>query len=295
MDDNDAPRSAAMFRELPVSAPYLWPRSGRPLIMGIVNVTPDSFSDGGQFLARDAGLRHAEQLIAEGADLLDIGGESTRPGAAEVSESEELARVIPLLEALRGCGLPLSVDTSKPAVMRAAMAAGAQIINDVCALTRGDALDIAARTGAAVCLMHMQGEPRSMQQAPHYDDVLIEVQTFLNARIAACRAAGIADAAIAIDPGFGFGKRAEHNLRLLNHLDELCTAGYPLLAGLSRKSLIGQVTGRPVQDRLTGSVTLALLAAQKGARILRVHDVGATRDALQLWQAMCSEQLPAQA
>lgn len=278
-----------------MSARYFWPRSGRPLIMGIVNVTPDSFSDGGRFLARDAGLRHAEQLIAEGADLLDIGGESTRPGADEVSESEELARVIPLVEALRDCGLPLSVDTSKPAVMRAAMAAGAQIINDVCALTRGDALQIAVQTGAAVCLMHMQGEPRRMQQAPHYDEVLTDVRTFLQARIAACLAAGMADAAIAVDPGFGFGKRAEHNLRLLNHLDELSAMGYPLLAGLSRKSLIGQVTGRPVNERLAGSVTLALLAAQKGARILRVHDVGATRDALQLWQAMCSEQLPAQA
>lgn len=278
-----------------MSARYFWPRSGRPLIMGIVNVTPDSFSDGGRFLARDAGLRHAEQLIAEGADVLDIGGESTRPGADEVSESEELARVIPLVEALRDCGLPLSVDTSKPAVMRAAMAAGAQIINDVCALTRGDALQIAVQTGAAVCLMHMQGEPRRMQQAPHYDDVLTDVRTFLQARIAACLAAGMADAAIAVDPGFGFGKRAEHNLRLLNHLDELSAMGYPLLAGLSRKSLIGQVTGRPVNERLAGSVTLALLAAQKGARILRVHDVGPTRDALQLWQAMCSEQLPAQA
>lgn len=252
----------------------------RPLIMGIVNVTPDSFSDGGRFFDGVRAVEHGLALVAEGADLLDIGGESTRPGAAPVSEAEELDRVLPVLEGLAHAGVPLSVDTQKPAVMRAALAAGADMINDVNALLAPGALEAVAASNAAVCLMHKQGEPRTMQINPSYDDVVGEVRAFLAARIAAARAAGIAPDRIVIDPGFGFGKNLQHNLELLRHLGDLASLGVTVLAGLSRKSMLGSITGAPVEARVHASVAAALLAALRGARILRVHDVRPTREAL---------------
>ncbi len=259
----------------------------RPRIMGIVNVTPDSFSDGGRHADADAALAHGLRLVAEGADLLDIGGESTRPGAGDVSEQQELDRVIPVIERLaRECDRPLSIDTSKPAVMRAAVAAGAGLINDVRALREDGALSAAAELGVPVCLMHMQGEPRTMQQAPDYDDVVTSVHGFLAERIFACEMAGIERKRLLIDPGFGFGKSLEHNLRLLRQLGRLLELGPPILAGLSRKSMIGALTGRDVDQRVFGSVAAALIAVQNGARIVRVHDVAATRDALAVWSAV---------
>jgi dihydropteroate synthase len=260
----------------------------RPLVMGIVNVTPDSFSDGGRFLDFERALAHGERLIAEGADLLDIGGESTRPGAAEVGADEELARVIPLVRVLRERGVPISVDTSKPEVMRAALAEGAVVVNDVRALQAPGALEAVAASDCGIVLMHMQGEPRTMQLAPHYDDVVREVGDFLRARRDALTAAGVARERIALDPGFGFGKTVAHNFALLARLDELAALGQPLLAGLSRKSMLGHATGRAVGERVHASVAAALLAVQRGARIVRVHDVAATRDALAVWQAVQS-------
>jgi len=257
--------------------------------MGIVNVTPDSFSDGGRYFDLERALAHAERLIAEGADLLDIGGESTRPGAAEVAVAEELARVIPLVRALRDRGVPLSVDTSKPEVMRAALAEGASIVNDVRALQADGAIEAVAASGCGVVLMHMQGEPRTMQLAPHYGDVVREVGDFLRARRDALVAAGVARERIAIDPGFGFGKTAAHNFALLARLHELAALGQPVLVGLSRKSMLGQATGRAVGERVHASVAAALLAVQRGARIVRVHDVAATRDALAVWQAVIEQ------
>ncbi len=258
-----------------------------PRIMGILNVTPDSFSDGGCFDRLDAALAHAEAMVEAGADLLDVGGESTRPGARPVSEAEELERVIPVIEALAArFDVPVSIDTSKPVVMREAVAAGAAMINDVNALRAEGALATAAAAGVPVCLMHMQGEPRTMQQAPHYDDVVTEVRDFLLARARACEAAGIARDAIVLDPGFGFGKTLAHNLALLRHLPVLCDTGYPVLAGISRKSMIGALTGREVDARLAGSLAAALLALEGGARILRVHDVAETRDVLRVWAAV---------
>lgn len=254
--------------------------------MGVLNVTPDSFSDGGRFAARDAALKHAGDMIAAGAEIIDIGGESTRPGAAPVSVTEELDRVIPVVEAITAeYDVVISVDTSTPEVMRDSAAYGAGLINDVRALQRAGALQAAAATGLAVCLMHMQGEPGSMQQAPVYRDVVAEVRQFLRSRVDACVAAGIRRDLLLLDPGFGFGKNDEHNLALLAALPQLAEDG-PVLAGLSRKSMIGRLLGRPVEDRLIGSVTLALLAAQRGARILRVHDVAETVDALRLLQAL---------
>jgi dihydropteroate synthase len=258
----------------------------RPLIMGIVNVTPDSFSDGGRFFASDRAIAHGLALVGEGADLLDIGGESTRPGAAPVPLDEELERVLPVVEGLRQAGVPLSVDTQKPAVMRAALAAGADMINDVNALRAAGAVEVVAPTNAAVCLMHMQGEPRTMQLCPTYTDVVGEVRDFLDERLKALEAAGIARERIVIDPGFGFGKNLQHNLDLLRRLDAFATLGVPVLAGLSRKSMLGQITGKAVEDRLHASVAAALIAALKGARILRVHDVAATRDALAVLAAV---------
>lgn len=253
----------------------------RPLLMGIVNVTPDSFSDGGRHVDGAAAVAHALRLAEEGAHILDIGGESTRPGADDVSLADELARVIPVIEALaRQVELPISVDTSKPDVMRAALAAGASMVNDVCALQTDGALAAMADSDAAVCLMHMQGTPRSMQQAPHYDDVVADVHRFLAERIFACEMSGIDKRRIVIDPGFGFGKTREHNYALLRNLERFNDLGVMVLAGLSRKSMIGAVTGRTVDQRVFGSVAAALIAAQRGARILRVHDVAATRDAL---------------
>jgi len=258
----------------------------RPRVMGIVNVTPDSFSDGGKFLARDQALAHAERLIAEGADILDLGGESTRPGAAAASLQEELDRVMPVLEALRNSGVPLSVDTQKPEVMKAAIAAGASMINDVNALQAQGAIDACVGATVAVCLMHKQGTPQTMQQAPAYADVVSEVSAFLAARATACERAGIARDRIVIDPGFGFGKTLEHNLLLLRNLASLRQLGYPLLAGYSRKSSLGAITGRSVEMRLAASLAAAVIAAQNGATILRVHDVAETVDVLKVLTAV---------
>jgi len=264
----------------------------RPLVMGIVNVTPDSFSDGGQHLRRDAALAHAQQLLAEGAAILDVGGESTRPGALPVGVQEELDRVIPVIEALRGCPAPLSVDTFKPEVMRAALAAGASMVNDINALRAPGALDAVAESGAAVCLMHKQGDPQTMQRGPEYRDVMHEVLEFLRARVAAAQAAGIARERVAVDPGFGFGKTLEHNLALLRGLGTFAGLGVPVLAGLSRKSMLGAITGQDVEHRLPASIAAALIAVQRGAAIVRVHDVRATMDALKVWGAVTENPSP---
>ena len=257
------------------------------LVMGVVNVTPDSFSDGGRFYDTATAVAHGRQLQAEGAAILDIGGESTRPGAPEVSVEEELRRVLPVIEQLRAATTAvISIDTSKPEVMRAAVAAGAGLINDVRALREPGALAIAAQTGCAICLMHMQGEPRTMQQNPTYRDVAGEVKAFLDERVRAARAAGIPADRITVDPGFGFGKTLEHNLELLRRLRELTSGEVPLLAGLSRKSMIGKLTGRPERDRVYGSIALAVIAYQNGARIIRAHDVAATVDALKVAEAV---------
>ena len=255
----------------------------RPLVMGVVNVTPDSFSDGGRFLHPGAAVAHARRLLAEGADLVDLGGESTRPGAAPVPEAEEVRRVIPVLEALHD--VPVSVDTRRPGVMRAALAAGASMINDTQALRSPGAVDAVAGSGCGLCLMHMQGEPGTMQQAPRYAEVVTEVRDFLAGRIAACEQAGVARERLVADPGFGFGKTDEHNLALLKHLPELAGLGVPLLAGWSRKSSLGRITGREAGERLAGSLAAALLALLGGARILRVHDVKETRDAVLMFEA----------
>jgi len=274
--------------------------AGRPLrldrarVMGIVNVTPDSFSDGGEHATTEAAIAHGVQLAEEGADVLDIGGESTRPGAADVPIEEELRRVIPVIEGLvRATSLPISIDTSKPEVMRAAVAAGAGMINDVYGLRREGALDAAASLGVPVVLMHMLGEPRSMQEAPQYDDVVADVHRFLAERIFAAEMAGIAKARIVVDPGFGFGKNSAHNLALLASLNKLVELGVPVLAGLSRKRTIGEITGRDdPHERVHGSVAAHLIAAQNGARILRVHDVAATVDALKVWEAVAAVPMP---
>ena len=252
--------------------------------MGVVNITPDSFSDGGQFLDPRAAIAHARRLAEEGAQIIDLGGESTRPGAAAVTEEEEIARVLPVLEALSE--LCISVDTRRPAVMQAALDAGASMINDVQALGADRACDAVRNSKCAVCLMHMKGEPATMQRDPHYDDVVGEVKTFLRERVAAAEAAGIARERLVIDPGFGFGKTAAHNLTLLKHLDQFAELQVPLLAGLSRKSTIGKLTGRPMGERLAGSLAMALLALEGGATILRVHDVKETRDVVAVWEAV---------
>ncbi len=260
----------------------------RPRIMAIVNVTPDSFSDGGEHFDAAAAIAHGLMLAGQGADILDVGGESTRPGADEVPVDEELRRVIPVIEALvRDSDCIVSVDTGKPEVMRAAIAAGAGMVNDIRALRSEGALAVVADSGAAVCLMHMQGEPRSMQDAPHYDDVIGEIHRFLAERIFACEMAGIDRKRLVIDPGFGFGKTLAHNLTLLAGLDRFADLDVPVLAGLSRKRMIGTVTGREATgERVYGSVAAAVLAAQRGAAILRVHDVAATRDALAIGSAV---------
>jgi dihydropteroate synthase len=262
----------------------------RPLVMGVLNVTPDSFSDGGRFLDRAAALEHVRRMLSDGADLIDIGGESTRPGAAPTSEAEELDRVIPLVEMLRGeCdarGVPLSVDTRKPAIMRAAIAAGASMINDVGALAARGAIEAIASSEVAVCLMHMRGEPATMQHAASYNDVVGEVKAFLADRAAACEAAGIGRDRIVVDPGFGFGKTVGHNLALLRWLAEIVALGYPVAVGLSRKSTIGALTGRDVGERTAGSIAAALAAVARGAAIVRAHDVRETVDALKVWRAV---------
>jgi len=257
----------------------------RPVLMGVLNVTPDSFSDGGRFLGRDAAVAQARRMLEEGAAILDIGGESSRPGADPVSEKEELARVLPVLEALSGVDAPLSVDTRRTRVMREALAAGASMINDIDALSAPGALEAVAGSDCAVCLMHKKGEPGSMQRDPRYDDVVREVKDYLAGRIAAAEGAGIERARIVADVGFGFGKALRHNLELQRRLGEFAALGVPLLAGWSRKSSLGQITGRVVGERLAASIAAALLAAQAGARILRVHDVAPTRDALAVWEA----------
>jgi dihydropteroate synthase len=258
-----------------------------PVVMGVLNVTPDSFSDGGRFAERGSALEHARRMIAEGAAIIDIGGESTRPGASPADPAQERERVIPVIEALRRESLVyISVDTSKPEVMRAAVAAGADIINDVRALGEPGALEAAAASGAGLCLMHMLGEPRTMQDAPHYDNVVEEVGAFLAARMRACRDAGVDSARLSIDPGFGFGKTAAHNLALLKNLAALEVLGVPMVVGLSRKSMLARITGRPVESRISGSVALAAIAVLNGARIVRAHDVAATVDAVRVAAAV---------
>jgi len=265
-----------------------------PRVMGIVNATPDSFADGGEHATVEAAIAHGLKLAEEGADILDIGGESTRPGAGDVSIEEELGRVIPVIGALsRQVSIPISIDTSKPEVMRAAVAAGAGMINDVYGLRREGALDAAAGLGVPVVLMHMQGEPRTMQANPQYDDVVAEVHRFLAERIFAAEMAGIAKKNVVVDPGFGFGKDTRHNLQLLAQLRRFTEFGVPVLAGLSRKKTIGQLTGRDQpRERVFGSVAAHLVAAQNGAAILRVHDVAATVDALKVWNAVAAVPLP---
>lgn len=254
--------------------------------MGVVNLTPDSFSDGGEFIEPDRAIAHAERLLVEGADILDIGGESTRPGAQAVSAEEEWRRIAPVLRALREVPVPISIDTMKPDVMRAAIDQGAAMINDVNALRAPGALEVIAQNEVAVCLMHMQGEPRSMQQAPHYADVVQEVKSFLQERVRKAIDHGIQRERIIIDPGFGFGKSAEHNLTLLRELRIFTELSLPILVGWSRKSTLGQLTGKPVHDRLAASLAAALLAVERGATIVRVHDVAATRDALAVLNAI---------
>ena len=261
----------------------------RPRIAGIVNVTPDSFSDGGMHFDAAAAIAHGLSLVEEGADLLDIGGESTRPGAEPVSAQDEIARVVPVIEALaKRTSVPIAIDTSKPEVMRAAVAAGAGLINDVYALRRDGALDAVAELKVPVCLMHMLGEPGTMQDDPQYDDVVGDVKRFLTDRIFACELSGIDKKRIVVDPGFGFGKTLEHNLALLRALDQFAALGVPLLVGLSRKAMIGKLTGRDLDQRAAGSAAAALIAVQKGALIVRVHDVAATHDVLAVWQGIAT-------
>jgi dihydropteroate synthase len=266
----------------------------RPRVLGIVNVTPDSLADGGEHATLETAVAHGLKLAEEGADALDVGGESTRPGARDVGIDEELRRVIPVVERLaRETTLPISIDTSKPEVMRAAVAAGAGMINDVYALRRDGALDAAASLGVPVVLMHMQGEPRSMQEAPRYEDVVADVHRFLAERIFAAEMSGIDKKRIVVDPGFGFGKTSAHNLLLLAQFERFTELGVPVLAGLSRKKTIGELTGRDdPHERVHGSVAAAVIAAQRGARLLRVHDVAATVDALRVWNAVAAQPMP---
>jgi len=259
----------------------------QPIVMGILNVTPDSFSDGGRFIDSSQAIEHAQRMLEAGAGIIDVGGESTRPGAAAVSEEDELRRVIPVVDALANrFSAPISIDTSKPAVMTAAFEAGATIINDVRALREPGALEAAAKTDAAVCLMHMQGQPRTMQLEPHYDDVVAEVKAFLLERVAACEAAGIVRDRLVLDPGIGFGKQLQHNLALLANLPALAQPGLPLLIGVSRKSMFQTLLTRRVDQRLAGSLAMATAAALSGAAILRVHDVAETVDAMKVVQAL---------
>jgi dihydropteroate synthase len=269
-------------------------RLDRPRVVGILNVTPDSFSDGGSHATVEEAVAHGLRMVEEGADMLDIGGESTRPGSGDVPLDEELRRVVPVLEALAArTTVPLAIDTSKPEVMRAAVAAGAGMINDVYALRREGALDAAAELRVPVCLMHMLGEPRSMQDQPHYDDVVGDVHRFLTDRLFACELAGIDRRKVMVDPGFGFGKTLEHNLALLRALEQFASLGSGVYVGLSRKSMIGAMTGRQVPaERAAGSVAAALIAVQRGARMVRVHDVAATVDALAVWHALKAGDTP---
>jgi dihydropteroate synthase len=263
----------------------------RPQVMGVLNVTPDSFSDGGDFFSADAAVERALAMQAEGAAIIDIGGESTRPGAEPVSAEDEIRRVVPVIEALQvRLTVPISIDTQKPEVMRAAVAAGAGFINDVNALRAPGALEAAAECQVPVCLMHMQGEPRTMQADPHYDDVVDEVSGFLQQRAAACEQAGIAREHILLDPGFGFGKTLQHNLQLLARLETIGALGFPLLVGLSRKSMIGKLLGLDVGERLAASIALAVMAVERGAALVRAHDVAPTWQALQMQVALRAAQ-----
>jgi dihydropteroate synthase len=258
-----------------------------PVVMGVLNITPDSFSDGGRFTDAEAALQHALRMVEEGAALIDIGGESTRPGAQAVDAAEEIRRVVPVIEALAArTRVPISIDTSKPAVMTAAVRAGATMINDVHALREPGALEAAAGSGAAICLMHMQGEPRTMQAEPRYGDVVAEVRDFLRERAAACRAAGVATDRLVIDPGIGFGKRLEHNLTLLASLPALVALDWPVLVGVSRKSMLGALLGRAVHERVAGGVAMATAAVLSGASIVRTHDVAPTVDAIKVAEAL---------
>ncbi len=271
------------------------PAAPRCLVMGILNVTPDSFWDGGRYRQIDAAVAHGLKLAAQGADMIDIGGESTRPGASAPGVEEELQRVIPVIEGLRQASdIAISIDTSSAEVMRAAAAAGANMINDVCALSRPGALAAAVETGLPVCLMHMQGDPQTMQRRPAYVDVVAEVRAFLLQRAAECMAAGLAHDCLILDPGFGFGKNLDHNLSLLRGLEVLVATGFPVLVGLSRKSMLGDLLGRAVEDRLPGSLALAIAARQRGARIVRVHDVAATVDAFRTLDAVEGSELGGQ-
>jgi dihydropteroate synthase len=271
--------------------------AGRPLnlagprVMGILNVTPDSFSDGGDFVSVERALAHAQRMVAEGAAIIDVGGESTRPGASPVPEAVEIDRVVPVIQALVATlEVPISIDTSKPAVMRAAVRAGAGLINDVNALRAPQALEVAAETDLPICLMHMQGAPQTMQQQPQYVDVVAEVIRFLEARVAACEQAGIGRERLVLDPGFGFGKTLAHNLRLLARLDALVELGWPVLVGLSRKSMLGRLTGRAPRERLPAGIAAATMALERGAAIIRTHDVAATQDAVRLFSAVASSE-----
>lgn len=259
---------------------------GRPRIMAIINVTPDSFSGDGLGHDLDAALRRCEAAVKAGADFLDLGGESTRPGSESVSEQEELDRVVPLVERLADWPVPVSIDTVKPAVMHASLAAGASLINDINGFRAEGAIEALRESDAALCVMHMRGEPRSMQSSPHYDDVVVEVLEFLTRRVRELEAQDIHESRITIDPGFGFGKTLEHNLAMFRAIDRFVATGWPVLIGVSRKSMLGAVTGRPVGERTPASVAAALMAVERGARIVRVHDVAATRDALSVWEAI---------
>lgn len=273
---------------------YRFALDQRPLVMGILNVTPDSFSDGGRHASRDAALRHAEQMIGEGVDIIDIGGESSRPGSAALPLDQELERVMPIVEALAHCGKPLSIDTYKPEVMRAALAGGADLINDIWGFRMPGAVAAVAEGQAGLCVMHMQRDPQTMQEDPHYDDVVGEVAGFLRERVSTLRAAGVDKTRISLDPGFGFGKTPDHNLRLLGQLQRLAIDGLPILAGLSRKSTLGAIVGgKPPQQRLAASLAAAVCAAERGAFIVRVHDVEQTVDALRTWWAIRHESVAA--
>lgn len=272
---------------LPLYNPTERPVSARPLVMGILNVTPDSFSDGGRFQALELAVSHAEQMIADGVDIIDIGGESSRPGVEPLSLDEELRRVMPVIYALRDCGKPLSIDTYKPEVMREAVAADVDMINDIYGFRMPGALEAIADSTCGLCIMHMQGDPQNMQRDPHYQDVVDDVAAFLRERVDAAQQAGVEKNRIYLDPGFGFGKSLEHNLELLRHLGQMQEElGLPILAGMSRKSMIGGMTGKAIEGRLAGSLAAALAATVQGAQILRVHDVAETVDALKVWQAI---------
>ena len=262
-----------------------------PQVMGILNVTPDSFSDGGQFLAQDSALAQAKQMVADGAAIIDVGGESTRPGASVVSVEEEISRIVPVIEAIHAeIDIPISIDTTKPEVMRAAVKVGAGLINDVQALQVEGALATAAELAVPVCLMHAQGTPQTMQDNPQYNDVVSDVTTFLLDRVKACQQAGIAREQLILDPGFGFGKRAKHNLRLMKHLNQLVEQGLPVLVGVSRKSMIGKLLNVSVEERLAASLSLAALAVWQGAKIIRSHDVRDTVQAI----SMCNHVMQVQ-